>query len=234
MVVENGRLVTEISEPPSAINLQNTVRAQSLSVDDFRLAAPIREGEIAVNLVVLQPNRLTQLETVRARVENYQVDPRQFGDDVCYLSVVPRHGQLHRPTVALLKGLHLRRGTLATTIAHDSHNIIITGHDPADMLLAVHELVQCGGGIVIVYQGRVLGKVELPLGGLMSRKPVSELVPEMQALNELARQLGIDHRAQALSSSGLALTVIPEVRITDLVGLIDVASQRPVPVIMEV
>ncbi len=233
MVVENSRLVTEITEPPSSVNLENSVRVQPLSVDDFRLVAPIREGEIAVNLVVLQPNRLTQLETVRARVENYQVDPRQFGDDVCYLSVVPRHGQKHRPTLALLKGLHLRRGTLATTIAHDSHNIIITGHNPADMLMAVRELEACGGGIVIVDEGLLLGKVELPLGGLMSRKPVTELVPEMQALNDLARQLGIDHRAQALSSSGLALTVIPEVRITDLVGLIDVASQKALPVLWE-
>ncbi len=229
MVVENGRLLDEIPEPTTNINLGNSVRLQPLILDNFRLVAPIREGEIGVNLVFLQPNRLTKLESVRGRVENYQLDLRQFGDDVCYLCVVPRHGQQRRPVVALLKGLHLRRGTVATTIAHDSHNIIAAGHDPADLLLAVRELEQCEGGIVIVDQGRLLGKVELPLGGLMSRKPVAELVPEVQAVNELARQLGIDHRAQALSISGLALTVIPEVRITDLVGLLDVASQKAVP-----
>jgi len=230
-VVENGQLLDPIVEPQTNINIENSVRlARPLSADSFRLKAPIANGTINVNVMVLNPNRRTHIETVPAQVKNYQVDPQSIGPDVCYVSVVPRHGQTHPPTVALLKGLHLQRGTLASTVAHDSHNIIITGHRPEDMLLAVRELQQCGGGLVVVDEGQVLGKVELSLAGLMSLKPVPELAVEMQALNKIVTGLGIDHRAKALSISGLALTVIPEVRISDLAPLLDVATQEFIPV----
>jgi len=230
MVVQDGKLIEPIEEPPTTIKIENSVHLrQPVSVEDFKIKAPIKEGTVNVNVMVLEPSRLTRLETVPAQVRNHEVDPASLGEDVCYLSVVPRHGQQHPPVVALLKGLHLRHGTLATTIAHDSHNIIITGHRPSDMVIAVQELEKCGGGIVIVDEGKVLGKVELPLAGLMSLKPVSELAVEMEAINETAKSLGIDHRAQALAISGLALTVIPTVRISDLVGLLDVATQEPIP-----
>lgn len=230
LVVENGRLLASIPEPETGLEVENTVRLRSLSVEDFRLKAPIKEGQVELNLMVLAQTRLTQVETVTAQVRDYQLNLADLGDDVCYVSVVPRHGQTHRPVLAVLKGLNLKRGTLATTIAHDSHNIIITGHRPEDMLLAVRELEKCGGGIVVVDQGQVLALVELPLAGLMSLKPVSELAVEMQAINDIVKNLGIDHRAQALSTSGLALTVIPEVRISDLVGLMDVETQEAIPV----
>ena len=98
------------------------------------------------------------------------------------------------------------------------------------MLLAVRELEACGGGIVVVDEGQVLAKVELPLAGLMSLKPVAELAIEMTAINQVVKDLGIDHRAQALSTSGLALTVVPRIRMSDLIGLMDVESQEPIPV----
>jgi adenine deaminase len=230
MVVENGRLVITIAEPKTGMKVENSVQLQSLSVDDFRLKAPLKEGQVELNLMVLAQTRLTHVETVTAQVRDYQLNLADLGQDVCYVSVVPRHGQAHRPVLAVLKGLNLKRGTLATTIAHDSHNIIITGHRPEDMLLAVRELEKCGGGIVVVDQGQVLGHVELPLAGLMSLKPVSELAVEMKAINEIVKNLGIDHRAQALSTSGLALTVVPKVRMSDLVGLMDVETQEPIPV----
>ena len=133
----------------------------------------------------------------------------------------------------LLKGLGLRRGALATSISHDSHNILVTGHAPADMLLAMRTLVDSGGGLVAVADGRVLAHVALPLAGLMSLKPVPALAEEMRVLNRVVAELGVDHAAKALSTTGLALTVIPEVRISDLGGLFDVATQEFLPVFRE-
>ena len=98
------------------------------------------------------------------------------------------------------------------------------------MLLAARALQQCGGGIIIVEGGQVLNKIELPLAGLMSMKPVSDLAVEVAAFNETARSLGIDSRAPALVMSGLALTVVPKVRISDLVGLLDVDTQESIPI----
>lgn len=230
LLVENGRLLTEIPEPPTSIEIKNSVHIQPLSVDDLRLKPPVENGEIAVNLMELLPTRLSALEQTTVTVKDGELDLASLGDDICYIAIVPRHGQQHKPVVALLKGLGLKQATLASTIAHDSHNILITGHRPEDMLLAVQELEKCGGGLVFVENGRILDKVELPLAGLMSLKPVSELAVEMERLDDLAVELGIPHRAKALSTTGLALTVIPEVRLSDLLGMVDVATQEPIPV----
>jgi adenine deaminase len=229
-VASQGRMIAAVPAPRSAIPVTDTVHLPPLSADTFRLHAPVNEGEVAVNLISVTPTGATALERGAGRVAGGELLPATVGDDVCLLSVVPRHGQGTTPTLALLKGLGLTRGAIATTIAHDSHNVIVAGHQPEDMLLAVRELDACGGGIAIVVDGEVLGKVALPIAGLMSAIPVAELADEMRALNEVARSLGIQRQTPALAISGLALTVIPEVRISDLGALLDVATQEYLPV----
>ena len=231
LVVEEGSLVEPIAEPVANIEFENSVHIQSsITADTFRLKAPIAAGLVNINVLVVEPTRMTSLETISARVVNYEIDLASMGEDICYLTIIPRHGQAHPPTTVLLKGLHLQRGAMATTIAHDSHNLMVAGHDPHDMLLAARALQQCGGGIIIVEDGQVLNKIELPLAGLMTVKPVSDLAVEVAAFNETARSLGIDSRAPALVISGLALTVVPEVRISDLEGLLDVGTQESIPI----
>ena len=230
LLVENGKLLEGISEPPTSIEIKNSIHIQPLSIDDLRLKPPIENGEVTVNIMELLPTRLSKLTQATAVVRDGQIDLASLGDDICYIAIVPRHGQTHPPVIALLKGLGLKRATLASSIAHDSHNILITGHRSEDMLLAVQELAKCGGGLIFVENGNILGQVELPLAGLMSPKPVAELAVEMQMMDDLAVELGIPHRAKALATTGLALTVIPEIRLSDLLGMVDVATQEPVPV----
>ncbi|MCA9964751.1 MAG: adenine deaminase [Anaerolineales bacterium] len=230
LLVENGKLIQEIPEPATTIEMTNSVQIRPLSTTDFHLKPPIANGEVTVNVMELLPTRLSKLTQMKVRVKDGQIDPASLGDDICTIAIVPRHGQSHPPVVALLKGLGLKQATLASTIAHDSHNILITGHRPEDMLLAVQELTHCGGGLIFVENGNILGKVDLPLAGLMSPKPVAELAVEMQMMDDLAVELGIPHRAKALSTTGLALTVIPEVRFSDLLGMMDVDTQEPIPV----
>jgi adenine deaminase len=233
LTAENGRLLEPIQEPPTTAAPVNSVHLnQPLALEMLIPKPPIKDGEVDVNILVLEPSRMTHLETATVQVENYELQLETLQDDVCYLSVVPRHGQTHPPATALLKGLGWKRGTMATTIAHDSHNIIVAGHQPSDMLLAVEELGQCGGGIVLVDDQKVLGKVELPLAGLMSLKPVPELAIEITAINEIAKQWGIVGPSPVLALSGLALTVVPQVRISDLLGLFDVATQSAIPVFL--
>ncbi|MCA9994931.1 MAG: adenine deaminase [Anaerolineales bacterium] len=230
LLVENGKLLQPIAEPPTTIVMGNSVQIQPLSLADLQLKPPIANGQVTVNVMELLPTRLSKLTQMTATVKDGQLDLTSLGPDICTIAIVPRHGQSHPPVVALLKGLGLRQATLASTIAHDSHNILITGHRPEDMLLAVQELEQCGGGLIFVENGNILGKVELPIAGLMSPKPVAELAAEMQMMDDLAVELGIPHRARALATTGLALTVIPEVRLSDLLGMVDVATQEPIPV----
>ena len=230
LLVEKGKLLKGIPEPITNIEIKNSVHIRPLSADDFRLKPPIENGEVTLNIMELLPTRLSKLVQTTAIVRDGKIDLASLGDDICYVAIVPRHGQRHPPVVALLKGLGLKRATLASSIAHDSHNILVTGHQPKDMLLAVQELAKCGGGLIFVENSNILGQIELPLAGLISPKPVAELAVEMQMMDDLAVELGIPHRAKALATTGLALTVIPEIRLSDLLGMVDVATQKPVPV----
>ena len=228
-VVADGQLIVPLEEPPTSMTIQNSVHLQPLSAQDFTLTPPIQNGQVETNIIVLEKSRLTHLAQIPIPAQQGKLDLQSL-DDVCYLSVVPRHGQTHPPTVALLRGLGLRRGAMAGTIAHDSHNIIVAGHTAEDMWLAVQELGRWGGGLVLVDDGQVVGKVELPLAGLMSLKPGGRVGQETQAFTQTAIEMGVDARTPALAISGLALTVIPEVRISDLGAILDVDSQEFLPV----
>jgi adenine deaminase len=148
----------------------------------------------------------------------------------CYISVTGRHGQGRPPFVGVLKGLGIRSGAHGTTVAHDSHNMVIAGVTPADMLLVAKTLVAQGGGFALANDGAVRATVALPLAGLMTPEPVEAVAPRVEAYNERAAALGIlaGTRSPILSLAGIALPVVPEVKITDL-GLVHVNSQRVIP-----
>ena len=146
--------------------------------------------------------------------------------------VVPRHGQKHKNVVVPVEGLGITNGALATTISHDSHNLIVAGSSPEDMLLAVNELKKCAGGIIVVQDGRVLSKLELPIAGLLSVKPIDEVAQELMLVHNAALQIGMkDFKPNAaIVLNYFALIVVPEVRISDLGGLFDVQSKEFIPV----
>jgi adenine deaminase len=228
LLAEDGRLVRPLQDPTQGMPAANTVHLPELSTDSFALRAPIDEGEVRIRLMVLEPARTTHLETATVRVSGGQVDLDSLDDNTCLLSVIPRHGQKHPPSLALLKGLHLRAGALASTIAHDSHNLVVAGRSASDMLLAAQTLAACGGGLAAVCDGQVLGKVALPVAGLMSPLPVPDLAREVAAFKKTVMELGVQARNPALAITNVALPVTPVVRLTDL-GLVDVASQEFIP-----
>jgi adenine deaminase len=230
-VSQNGRLTISIPEPKVSINSTNSVRLNSpLNLGMFTLTAPIKEGEVDVNTIVYEPSRLTHLEVFTIPVIDHHLQLDALNTDLCFVTVIPRHGQKHPAPTVVLKGLEWRRGAMAMTIAHDSHNLIVAGHDPSDMLLAAQELEKCGGGVAFVDQGKVLGKVALPLAGLMSSKSVAELAEEIEVLDEIARGLDVEAPSPALAIVGLALVVAPRIRVSDLEGLFDTLKQTAVPI----
>jgi adenine deaminase len=127
--------------------------------------------------------------------------------------------------VALLHGLGLREGGIASTVAHDSHNLIVAGRTPQDMLLAAQAVVEMGGGAALVAGGRVAARVRLPVAGLMSAEPVEVVAAEVRAFNALGREMGLWAGSPVLAISSLALPVSPHIRITDR-GMVEVESQR--------
>jgi adenine deaminase len=140
--------------------------------------------------------------------------------DVAKLASIERHGGPGTVGLGFVKGLGLRSGAVASSIAHDNHNLLVAGMSDADMLFAVDRLVEARGGMIVVADGEVLGLVELPIAGLMTDSPVAELAERMLALEDAYRQVGSPIESPAMIFSFLSLGVIPALRLTNR-GLVD-------------
>jgi adenine deaminase len=153
-------------------------------------------------------------------------------DDVAYAAVVERHNATGRIGRGYVTGFGLRRGALASTVAHDAHNVVVIGASPDDMAVAVARLAELGGGQVAVLDGAVVAEVALPLAGLMSDRPADEVAGALHALNAAAAErLGVTVDEPFMQLSFLALSVIPQLRLTDT-GLMDVDAFAHVDVLL--
>jgi len=149
------------------------------------------------------------------------------------LAVFERHHATGNIGVGLVQGFGLKKGAIASTIAHDSHNLIAIGDCDEDIILAAKELERIQGGLAIVAGGKVLGSLALPIAGLMSDQSVTFVEERLSFLKKIAHELGIyDYYDPFLTLAFLALPVIPELKLTDL-GLVDVNAFALVPVMVE-
>ena len=223
LVAEDGRLlVPQRSDAPAPVN---RVAAPDLSERTFALPAP--DGA-AARVIEVIPEQIVTREVVRqvpVREGHAVADPER---DLLKIAVVERHHGTSNIGVGLLQGFGLRTGALASTFAHDSHNIVVIGASDADMLLAVRTLVEMNGGICAVRDGAVLGRLPLPIAGLMSDQPLETVRAAMAHLLEVARDLGCPHSNPYMAMAFLALPVIPDLKITDM-GLVDVRKFALVP-----
>ena len=150
--------------------------------------------------------------------------------DLLKLAVLERHLGTGNIGVGFVRGFGLQQGALASTVAHDSHNLIVVGADDDSMRAAVRALVECEGGQVVVLGDEILARLPLPIAGLMSNLPAHEVVCLQQELDAATRRLGCTLPSPFMTLSFLALPVIPSLRLTDL-GLVDVGRFEVVPVV---
>jgi adenine deaminase len=204
--------------------MHGSVRIPALSADDFRVTANGR-----VRVIGIEPGSLTTRALVcqAARQGGDAVaDPER---DLAKVAVVERHRGTGRIGIGFVSGFGLRRGALASTHAHDAHNLGVVGMNDADMALAANRLRETGGGQVAVLNGRVVAELPCPVAGLLSELPFEEVASAATSLDEAAHAvLGATYPAPLMALSFLALTVIPELRITDR-GLVDVTAFERVP-----
>jgi len=149
-------------------------------------------------------------------------------DDLVKIAVVERHLATGRVGLGFVHGSGLRRGALASTVAHDAHNIVVVGTSDEDMFAAVQRVVELAGGIVAVDGGRVVAECPLPVAGLFSVAPLADVIAQSRACNEAATTMGWSGATPFLTVSFLALSVIPALKITDR-GLVDVERFELVP-----
>jgi adenine deaminase len=148
--------------------------------------------------------------------------------DLLKLAVVERHRASGRVGVGLVRGFGLQRGALASSVAHDAHNIGVVGACDADMRRAVEAVADLDGGLVVVCDGQVEAALPLPIGGLMSDLPFERVAERLEAVEHAACELGCRVERPFMALSFLALSVIPRLKLTER-GLVDVEAWRLVP-----
>jgi adenine deaminase len=219
LVLKRGEPVGEIPRPDVPDWVKHTVRVQHVSAADF--AVPDVSGPVRV--IGLVPGQIVT-ETLVEELPQIP-DPSR---DVAKIAVIERHLGTGRMGIGLVRGFGLRAGAMATTIAHDAHNIVVVGVDDGDMQRAVQRLVELGGGEVVVEQRGVRAELPLPIAGLLSDARLADVLEASRACVAAAAKLGCEIPAPFQTMSFLALSVIPSLKITDR-GLVDVDRFELVP-----
>ena len=247
-VVAGGRVAARdgvavpFAAPPVPAWVRDTVRAAPLAADAFDLGpAPSANGgagdetaghagDARVRVIDIVAGQLitgAADEPPAVRDGRVVADP---GRDLAKLAVVERHHATGRVGVGLVRGFGLRTGAFASTVAHDAHNIVVAGVDDASMAACLERLVALGGGIAVADGGAVRGELALPVAGLLSEEPAEAVVERLDELVALLREQGVEGDAPFMTLSFLALSVIPDLKLTDR-GLVDVVGARVVPLV---
>jgi adenine deaminase len=218
LVLKAGRPVADIAAAAVPDWVRNTVRVATLTSGDLRIPW---DGGGRMRVIGVLPG---QIVTEALAEEPRVVDGAACADpdrDLAKIAVIERHLGTGRIGLGFVRGLGLQRGAIASTVAHDAHNIVVAGVDDDDMVRAARRLAELGGGMVAVHDRGVRAELALPVAGLMSAAPAEQVVAESRALADAARALGCTLEAPFHSLGFLALSVIPALKITDH-GLIDV------------
>jgi len=224
-VFKNGELVAEDGkylykreiEYHSRLKIRSSINIKWLTPEDFQIKATKKR----INVIEIVNNQLiTKKIIMDAKIENgFAVS--DIENDIIKCLVIERHYASDNIGKGFVKGFGLKKGALASTVAHDSHNIIVIGVNDFDMEKAVIHLRKINGGFVVVENGKVLAELSLPIAGLMTTEPIHNVIEKLKNLNEKAKSLGVKIEQPFLMLSFLSLPVIPELKLTDK-GLVDV------------
>ena len=230
IVAEDGVCLVDCPHydwPPHARQTVNMGKA--LGADDFQITAPAGANAVTANVIGVVEN---QAPTRALKFELPVTEGRvQSTGEVCQIALVERHRGTGTVVNALVSGFGYQGPmAMASTVAHDSHHMIVVGTDTEHMAMAANRLPEVGGGITIFKDGAELAMVELPIAGLMSDNPASDVAAKTEAMMQAMRDCGCTLNNAYMQHSLLALVVIPELRISDL-GLVDVRSFEFIPLL---
>jgi adenine deaminase len=224
VVLKRGRAIEEVPRHDVPEWVRQTVRIHPVTADDFRIPWPGGRAR-AIGLVS------DQVVTESLLVEPMVVDGLAVASserDLAKIAVVERHLATGRIGLGFVSRSGLGNGALASSVAHDAHNLVVLGMSDDDMAFAATHLAGIGGGIVAVAGGRVLAECPLPVAGLLSDAPLDDVIAQSRACNDAAVELGWAGATPFLTLAFLALSVIPSLKITDR-GLVDVDRFELVP-----
>jgi adenine deaminase len=221
LVAEDGKALFDAALP-SNDSMARTMRVKPFAVEGLALKSNTTETYPVIEIV---PGQIVtrRLDERPSRSNGSIVaDPRR---DLLKLVVMERHHATGNVGIGLVKGFGLKRGALATSVAHDSHNIVVVGVDDGDIFAAIKEVEQNQGGLAVAADGMAQASLPLPIAGLLSPEPLETVAAKIEDLERLARELGCSVHSPFSVLSFLALPVIPELKLTDM-GLVDVMAGK--------
>ncbi|MGC8611710.1 MAG: adenine deaminase [Athalassotoga sp.] len=223
IVARNGKLQTEITGNKVQRKMEGNFRVPFIEPEDLRI---LSDGKRTRAIRVFNDSIYTEEEI-------FDIPPSKVPDlknDLIKISVVSRYSTKKSIFSAAVTGFGLKKGSIATSVGHDSHNISVIGTNDTDMVVAVNEILRIKGGIVIAKDGKIVSELPLSIGGLMSELPMEKVVEKIKELKRIARDFGCIINDPFMVLSFVQLAVIPKIRITNL-GLVDVTKGAFVDVV---
>ena len=225
LVAEKGRLVGE--RETEKCTLKSSMNILGMDRERFRIKA-ISENALVMKLISDQIVTKKTVERIRI-VNGYASSDMER--DILKIAVVERHVGTGNVGLGFVQGFGIREGEIGSSVAHDSHNIVVVGVTDDDMMSVIDEIEKMGGGQAVAANGKVIESLSLPIAGLMSERPLPEVVEGVKRLRGAARKLGCVIGDPFMTLSFLALPVIPELKITDR-GIVDVNDFKIVPLFL--
>ncbi|MEG1526943.1 MAG: adenine deaminase [Erysipelotrichaceae bacterium] len=230
LVAQDGVLLTKIEDKTYEIETRNSVHIKELSVEDFKIKAPIQNGTIKVNLMKYENLLFSSTDAVCEEIPVKDGYLDISGDsDLKFVAVVNRYVGNNNIALGLVRGFGTNCGALVSTVSHDSHNLTVVYDTAENALIAANEIKRVGGGMCAVKDHEILHTLELGLAGLISLKPAETLAIDNSQMKKAINALGlIELENPLLRIVTLALPVVPNAKMSDL-GLIDVSTKNIIP-----
>ncbi|MBC7075287.1 MAG: adenine deaminase [Syntrophomonadaceae bacterium] len=233
IVAENGRMIVELPSYTYPEEARHSVHLkEKLSPKHFIIKAPAGAAKVKAHVMEIREAHVgTYHRLIEMDVENGQPMHWKAGD-IAKVMVMERHGGPGTYGLGYVKGFGLQAGAVASTVAHDSHNLLIVGTNDEDMALAGNTLAEVGGGMIAVKDGEVMALLPLPIAGLMSDQTLEEVAESVERLDQAWKDLGCHLVSPFMTMALISLPVLPELRLTNR-GLVDCLNFKMLPSVVE-
>ncbi|MEM3786596.1 MAG: adenine deaminase [Nitrososphaeria archaeon] len=228
LIAKDGNMLEKVSEYSYPLHVKETVKLKRpLTPNDFKIYVPYDTEKIKVNVIeVIEGSVLTRKRIFEVSVINNEII-QNLDRDILKVATIERHKGSGEIGIGLVTGFKFKSGAVASTVAHDSHNLLVVGTNDRDMAYACNKLAEVGGGMIAVDKENVLALVKLPIAGLISDQPIENVCAQVKSLSDAWKKLGCTMINPFMTMSLLALSVLPEIRITNK-GLIDTVNFKKI------
>lgn len=230
LVAQNGKVLLEFAPYTYPKEAVNSVKLDKLTMEDFKIAYEGEKAKVhAIEIIPARVGTFDRVITLPVRNGGIEADSQQ---DVLKAAVFERHKRTGTVGKGFVKGFGIKRGALAQTVAHDAHNLLVVGSNDEDMMLAANTLVECGGGLVAVMDGKILSIVPLQIAGLMSDKTIEEMSEAIEKMEKTWEEMGSTLPSPFMTMALIPLACLPETRLTNR-GLVDCRTFEFLDLIVE-